>query len=74
MKCQKCESERVVHCGGHCQDRFYLTAYTNYYGYVPAGLNIGEGDYIELKVCFDCGQLQGAWPVTDSQLKKAVND
>lgn len=74
MKCQNCSSERVVHCGGHCQDRFNLTAYANYEGYVPYGLNMGGGDYVELKVCFDCGRLQGEWPVTDAALRKSLEE
>ena len=23
---------------------------------------IGGGDYVEITICFDCGQLQGNWP------------
>ena len=32
-------------------------------GYVPGGLNVGEGDYVEFSVCLDCGQSQGGFPV-----------
>lgn len=72
MSCQRCSSERIVHCGGNVSDMFNMTAYEVYEGYVPRGLNLGSGDYIELKVCFDCGTLQGQWPVTDVQLSVAV--
>jgi hypothetical protein len=31
-------------------------------GYVPSGLGIGGGDYIDFKLCLSCGQIQGEWP------------
>jgi len=30
-------------------------------GYVPGV--IGGGDYIEFKLCLNCGQQQGEWPI-----------
>jgi hypothetical protein len=32
-------------------------------GYMPAGLGIGEGDYVEFEWCLECGQIQGEFPV-----------
>jgi hypothetical protein len=31
-------------------------------GYVPSGLGIGGGDYIDFKLCLNCGQIQDTWP------------
>ena len=38
-------------------------------GYVPRNLGIGGGDYYEITVCLDCGQMQGDWPVTDTEFE-----
>lgn len=32
-------------------------------GYVPDGLGIGGGDYLNFSFCLDCGQMQGEFPV-----------
>ena len=42
-------------------------------GYVPRGLNIGSGDYLEFKVCLDCGKHQGTFPVTDEAVNEAFS-
>lgn len=34
-----------------------------YQGYVPGGIGIGGGDYIEFCYCLECGRIQGKWPV-----------
>jgi hypothetical protein len=41
---------------------------TEHDGYVPDGLGIGGGDYIELHWCMDCGQVQGEFPLPCSEL------
>jgi hypothetical protein len=43
-------------------------------GYVPNDLNIGGGDYIEFDVCLDCGQMQGQYPLPESQHEKDISD
>jgi hypothetical protein len=32
-------------------------------GYVPKGIGIGGGDYVEFDWCLDCGQIQHEFPV-----------
>lgn len=83
MKCQRCESERVLEGGGKSSDmnEFCVGNKTVWHDgssridkkpgpadYVPHGLNIGGGDYIEIDVCLDCGQMQGEWPVPSDNL------
>jgi hypothetical protein len=40
-------------------------------GYVPSGLNIGGGDYLEFDMCLDCGQHQGVFPVAEDAVSEA---
>lgn len=42
-------------------------------GYVPSGLNIGSGDYLEFSVCLDCGKHQGNFPVTEDAVTEAFS-
>ena len=69
MKCQRCASGRVLHVDGKCAD---LCSYTlgdlSGYGYVPHVAPIGGGDYLGIRLCLDCGQAQGAFPITDEEL------
>lgn len=60
MSC-KCGSQRIVRVGGKVSDMFWAHQRDigiEYDGYVPRGLGIGGGDYIEFKYCLDCGQIQ----------------
>lgn len=83
MKCQRCESERVLEGGGKSSDMNWfqvgnkavwhdgssrIDKKPGVAHYVPYGLNIGGGDYINIDVCLDCGQMQGEWPVPDDNL------
>ena len=70
MKCQACKSSRILHANGKCSDRFYAFIGDNERdGYVPGDLNIGGGDTLYVKVCLDCGQLQGKWPLPPSGIE-----
>lgn len=63
MKCQRCESTRVLRAYGKCSDLFSARLEDKEYeGYVPSKLGIGGSDDINIKVCMNCGQLQGTWP------------
>lgn len=74
MKCQRCSSDRILTTNSKSSDlnNFeYAGVESSPYSYVPYGLNIGGGDYIELEICLECGQLQGEWPAKDPELKEA---
>jgi len=68
MTCKNCGSKRLMAVNAKCSDLCNIQPphdegdYTN--GYVPDGLNIGGGDYVEFEVCLDCGTIQGVWPIT----------
>lgn len=69
MTCQKCGSNRIAVISGKCSDlcSVDVPGFELHHGYVPDF--IGEyGDYIRLKLCLDCGQVQGTFPIPDSDL------
>ena len=41
-------------------------------GYVPYDMGVGGGDYFKLKWCLDCGQIQGAFPLPQTELEGAA--
>ncbi len=43
-------------------------------GYVPYGLGIGGGDYVDLTIDTETGKILGWKPLTDTQLKKALKE
>jgi len=64
MHCQRCGSERILSISIKCCDGFFANLKgKEYLGYAPDIRNIGKGDYIKPKICLDCGQLQGDFPV-----------
>jgi hypothetical protein len=44
------------------------------YSYVPYNIGIGGGDYVELDIDMETGQIQNWKPVSDAQVLKALKD
>ena len=65
-----CDNQKIAHVGAKCNDMFSLT-YENIEidGYVPSGLNIGGGYYVEFNFCLNCGQIQNFKPVDIQNVK-----
>jgi len=73
MKCQTCQSERVANISGKCSDLCSVQIPSE--GYESQGYNslrgpLGSSDYIELRVCLDCGQVQGDFPLAIPEIEK----
>lgn len=81
-KCITCESNRIANIGGKCSDlgsaSITIDKFTYDSDYIPTDMNIAGGDYIEFNVCLDCGQIQGVWPLDETQLeidaRKKINE
>lgn len=64
VSCQKCNSHRVADVSTKGSDlSFYSLGDREHDGYLPDGVGIGGGDYLEMTYCLDCGQIQGKWPL-----------
>lgn len=75
MKCQRCQSERVLQVTGKCSDCCGVSmGDSEMTGYVPGDLGIGVGDYIEFNLCLECGQLQGKFPRETATIEKDISD
>ena len=64
--CQKCKGKRILSITAKCSDLCVVENAENmkeHQGYVPSLPNIGGNDYIRMKVCLDCGQIQGGFPI-----------
>jgi len=71
----KCGSERIATVSGKTSDMCYVrVGEREKNGYVPSGLGIGGGDYIELKLCLDCGTLQDEFPVPEETVDAAFEE
>jgi hypothetical protein len=65
------ESSVSVESAATCPARRY--GEVKHDGYVPSIKGIGGGDYIQIKVCADCGTLQGFnTDMTDDQIIEAL--
>ena len=65
MSCQSCKSDRVLSISAKCADLCGGTFKgKEFEGYAPSVNNICKGDYIDVTICLECGQVQGAFPVT----------
>ena len=73
MTC-KCGSTTIISINGKCRDLFDCSYNSRsgktyeYDGYVPSGLGIGEGDYIEFDFCAVCGTIQGFEPLSEQDI------
>lgn len=72
MKCDKCSSDKILSVFGKCNDCSNVEIKSIGYseeGYLPQGLGIGGGDYIEFLMCLDCGKVQGSFPIDTSSME-----
>lgn len=70
MRCQRCDSDRILYAFSHGRDcQTVEIRGTEHDGYMPQDLGIGGGDEMAIKVCLDCGQLQGKWPLPKASLE-----
>lgn len=64
MNCRNCNSKRILEITAKCSDCCAFTiGSVSGDGYVPKGLGIGGGDYVDFKLCLECGQVQGKFPI-----------
>ena len=60
----KCSDACMVKCDGKKKD-----------GYVPSGLGIGGGDYIEFELCLRCGRVLGnLFPAPQADIDEAFEE
>ncbi len=67
FECTQCSSDQLANVGAKCSDLCSFETVWDQYesdGYVPDGVGIGGGDYVEFTYCLNCGQIQGTFPVT----------
>jgi len=58
-----------------CADRFFCSIGNNEHNdYPPEDIGLGGGDYVKGKLCLDCGQLQGKWPLPISELEQEIEE
>lgn len=77
MNCSRCSSERVASLNSKSSDCNQVTiGVAEHLGYVPKGMGIGGGDYIEFDWCLDCGTIQGInrLPLTDLEQGELEDD
>lgn len=69
MTCQ-CGNNVIIEVVAKCDDRCGITCNDmEYDGYIPNGLSIGRGDYIEFDFCSKCGRIQGFQPLEISDIE-----
>ena len=77
--CSNCESDRIVSISAKCSDLCSAQMFCGdnsieHDGYVPNDMGIGGGDYIEFEFCLECGQIQGEWPRSHTDLEEEAED
>lgn len=60
--CQRCGKSTIMNVNAKCSDMYFGDFADSECSYVPSDLGIGGGDYIEFKLCLNCGQIQDTWP------------
>ena len=65
MRCI-CGSTRIMSVSAKCNDLCSVSLDDEgKEGYVPSGVNIGGGDYVQFDVCAQCGHMLGTWPLPE---------
>ena len=67
-ECQECGSNRIFTLSAKSSDLNFWNYHGHEHdGYLPYINNVCGGDYTDIIVCLECGQLQGKWPVEGPQ-------
>lgn len=73
----KCGSNRIARVSAKCSDLCWVDVPhlgVEKDGYVPTNVGLGsDEDYVDVEFCLDCGRLQGKFPVSDAQIKRAFS-
>jgi hypothetical protein len=75
-----CEHNRRLEVGGKVSDMCGVTFVPaegddiDHNGYVPSGLGIGRGDYLDLTICLDCKQVVDFPTLTDEEIVEALDE
>ena len=71
MSCQRCKSNRIASITAKCSDCCGVSIQDyDESGYVPRDMGIGGGDYVKISWCLECGQIQGQWPLPESEAEQ----
>ena len=70
--CKHCGKTRVAQISAKCSDMFTMAVEeAEYHGYVPNDIGLGTSEnYVTLAFCFDCGMMQGQFPLSETVLEK----
>lgn len=71
-----CSHSRVLYVGakaGDCKAFSVPHLDIDHNGYAPNIPGIADGDYIDFRVCLDCGQILGFTSMSDEDIKIAFN-
>jgi len=60
--CISCKKPNIMRVVAKCGDLYCGDHAKGESSYVPSGLGIGGGDYIDFKLCLNCGQIQDKFP------------
>ena len=75
MTCMNCGSVRVANISGKCSDMCVVrVGDREKNGYVPGGIGVGGGDYLEVCWCLECGKIQGDFPIAESTVDEVFED
>ena len=75
MACKKCNSERIAFVGGKSSDCSWGSVGTKEFeGYIPEDMGVGGGSYIKVEYCLNCGQIQGEFPLPETELESSNED
>ncbi len=69
--CFKCGSNRLFHIWTQADDH-HVVRFKQYEhcDYLPEDMGIGGGSHSQFTYCGDCGQIQGKWPLVETQVEK----
>ena len=68
-----CGSARILSVSGKTSDGCCMDyGDVQYDGYIPSGLNLGHGDYLEFDLCLECGHIKGTFPISDATVIGAL--
>lgn len=75
-KCISCGKKRLAKIGAKCDDNCAVAVGGRAkHGYAPSDMELGPGgDYVIFRYCLDCGQIQGDFPLNQTELEAVAEE
>jgi hypothetical protein len=59
--------KKILHITAKFKSSVINVAGVNYHNHIPPNMNMGKENDLDMRVCVNCGQIVGEWPMKKAE-------